>query len=260
MGTWPPVPGSSQQHGRLVGTAIITCNHGDCTIRKREAHRGGVKRRQPTEPGDTMSFKHKGDATRWRWWRRGRSGRRGKEPYSLFAALSALFYPFLCHLTLPSSHLQAASALSLSSPLLWFYPLSIPIHFLYCVRHPLRYGGPSSFPQPTMFCHSLALPLHPQALSGVLLSFYQTSLLFHLALSIKMETHFSVLSVLSDSATNMRLHASVNNVCTNWNKSEGLQRQCPCSTLSFPGAPLLRESLICEGFICTKPLLQTLLP
>lgn len=89
---------------------------------------------------------------------------------------------------------------------------------------------------------------------------YQTSLLFHLALSIKMETHFWFLSVHSDSTTNTTMHASVNNVRTNLNKSEGLQRQCPCSTLPLPGAPLLRESLICEGFICTKPLLQTLLP
>lgn len=32
------------------------------------------------------------------------------------------FSPFLCHLTLPSSHLLTASALSLSSFLLWFCP------------------------------------------------------------------------------------------------------------------------------------------
>lgn len=254
------MPGSSRQHGRLVGTAIITCNHGDGTIRKREAQRGGVKRRQPTEPGDTMSFKHKGDATRWRGRRRGRSGRRGKEPYSLFAALSACSIPssviLPCH---PPTYKQPAPFHFLHL-FCGFAPLSIPIHFLYSARHPLRYGGPSSFPQPTVFYHSLALPLHLQALSGALLSLYQTSLLFHLGLSIKMETHFCVLSVRSDSTSNTRLHASVNNVCTNLNKRQGLERRCPCSTLPFPGAPLLRESLICEGFICTKPLLQTLLP
>lgn len=66
---------------------------------------------------------------------------------------------------------------------------------------------------------------------------------FLLALSIKMETHFCILSVHSDSTTNTRLHASVNNVCSNLNKSEALQRRCPCSTPSIPrGSSLTRVS------------------
>lgn len=144
---------------------------------KRQGHRGGVKRRQPAEPGDTMSFKHKGDAPRWGWQRRGRSGRRGKEPHSLFAALSAGSLPFSvilpCH---PPTYKQPAPFHFLHL-FCGFVPLLIPIYFLYSGRHPLRYGCPSSFP-PTVFCHSLALPLHPQALSRSLVSLYWTSLSF----------------------------------------------------------------------------------
>lgn len=128
------------------------------------------------------------------------------------------FSPFLCHLTLPSSHLLTASALSLSSSLLWFCPPLDPYLLSLFWQASTQIWLPILF---SVFCHSLALPLHPQALSRSLVSLYWTSLSF-LPLS-KCPRHSCVSSVGSDSPAYTSPHASVNNMCTNLNKNEGMQ-------------------------------------
>lgn len=99
---------------------------------------------------------------------------RPKRERALFfvCCIVCLFYPFLCHLTLPSSHLQAASALSLSSSLLWFYPPLSPYSFsLFCqastqiwwpllfspTYHVLPFSGSTFTSASTIWCSSFPL-------------------------------------------------------------------------------------------------------
>lgn len=154
-------------------TAIITCNHGGGAIGSNERHiwiGAGSERRRPTEPTDTVSLKHKGDSWRLGTEQRGRSGPRGERKKErerhrlvpLFAALSALLAPFLCHLTLPSSPLLAVGDLSLSSSLLWPCPLLIThsLHFCLAGIYSEMIASPPLRPSTDHLIPFLGLPFH----------------------------------------------------------------------------------------------------
>lgn len=147
-----------------------------------------------------MSLKHKGDQRGW-----GRSGRRGKEPFSLSSGIVSLLSPFLS-----SYLLLAASALSLSSSLLWphSHSQSLFSFFILANIHSEMVAPPLFLNLPCCN-HSPALPLCPQTLSGAL--FFPPSLSFHLTLSIQKRHARVFVSVGSESTT--RLHLSVNTVC-----------------------------------------------
>lgn len=108
-----------------------------------------------------MSLKHKGDQRGW-----GRSGRRGKEPFSLSSGIVCLLSPFLS-----SYLLLAASALSLSSSLLWphSHSQSLFSFFILANIHSEMVAPPLFLNLPCSN-HSPALPLRPQTLSGALFS------------------------------------------------------------------------------------------